>query len=786
MNGFRTFSVVSGAVAFGAVTLVAQTLVLRRFLWRFESAETGVAIFLSCWLFWTGLGAAAAATPLGRRLASLLSRGPWLPALSCFLLYFVHYAWIGNLRVWLGIPEYQTFPLAHLALGCLIANAPFCFVAGWGIPTLCRSFEARGVPVSRTFAWEALGAASGGMGLTVLLCLGVSPDPRDKAEWSRYFPDASKPPGRFETGGGTTLYGRHGGTFYALNSGGVSEVIPESDRAMELAVLALSQRPFAKSALLMGRVPLAVGLALESLRPDLVITWCPYDAAYGRKVLDAVISEGVKTCVCAAGTSPHRFLSRQTEPVFDLVLVQPPPATSLTGAAWRDAAFARSVRRVTARTGIALFGLACEVSLVTPEKAALLDATVRPVRQAWPEGGCLAVGAGGWWIASQVQGLAYEADAASARFAMLKRQTTFPTEAVVLLYDPTRVKVMTQRCPVLDPENAVLLPEEARAEEVLAIGLADALKSEYPDAQPGVWFTWMKDHEGHRLLGLLLVVLWATPIIMGKKAEAPRRLWAAWLAACGAWGLVVLLAILYRLNMRFGTLYLLAGTGSCLYLGGLFCGNRLGERLVSFMSERPTFIRCSALAVTVVQAGVTISVMLGAERLITAAGVTGLCLAAGCVAGLVVPFAMAAATGRQTDTAAVFVLSDALGAAVAGIFFVLLVPLAGLWGTVFMFAALAVGLSLCVASCGSCARLTAGLALVVALAVLGGRLRDAWPAPPPAMDENMSATQTSKALKERTSPAEVPRGIPRKLDESHIREQMRDGRLSTNTASFWE
>jgi hypothetical protein len=808
MSRPRAISVCLAAVAFGAVTLAAQTLVLRRFLWRFESTETGVALFLSCWLFWTGAGAAAAATPPGRRLTGLLARCEWLPALACAALYFVHYALVGDLRGWLGIPDYQAFPLLRLALGCLLANAPLCFVSGWGVPALGLALARLGLPAGRAFAGEALGAAVCGAALTALLAAGVPPDPRDAAEWFRYFPQAAERPGRFETGGGTTLHGTHGGTFYALTSGGVSEVIPEGDRAVEQAALALSQRPYAASALLLGRVPLATALALESLRPDLAITWCPADARYGEKLLAAVATTGLRTRVRAAGETPHRFLERGPEEAFDLVVVLPPPATSLGGAAWRDEAFARAVRRVTRRSGAALFGLALEGAHVTPEKAALLEATVRPVRLAWPEGGCLAAGAGGWWIAARAANLAYGADAAPARFALLKRHDRFPTEAVALLYNTPRARRLAEQCPVLDPERAVLLPETARTEEVLAAGLADALRTEYPDATPGAWFAWLKENQGPRLLGLLLVLLWMAPVALGGQTGAPRRLWAAWLAACGALGMALSLAVLYRLQIRFGSLYLLAGAGSSLYLGGLFLGNLLGERLarrascrsgvsssesspcrsdaLSPESSQPLALRVVALALPLCQAGVACGVLLGAERLPSAWGVVALCLAAGCAAGVAVPFALASGGGRRTEGVAGFVLADELGAALAGLALLLLVPLAGLWGAVLCFAALAAGLGLCAAACGSCPRLAAGLALAVALVLFGGRLLDHWPVR--SADGGTAAPAASERLflREKASQTLSPRGIPRKLDERRIRDQMREGKLATNEAAFWE
>ena len=787
MNRPRAISVYLASAAFGAVTLAAQTLILRRFLWRFESTETGVALFLSCWLLWSGIGAAVAATPPGRRLTALLARCEWLPALTCAALYFLHYALIGDLRGWLGIPEYQTFPMLRLALGCLLANAPLCFAAGWGVPALGRAFGNLNLPASRAFAGEALGAAISGATLTALLAAGTSPDPRDAAEWFRYFPDAAGRPGRFETGGGTTLHGTHGGTFYALTSGGVSEMIPEGDRATEHAVLALSQRPYAASALLLGRVPLATALALESLRPDLSITWCPEDARYGAKLLAAVTAAGHRTNVRPANEPPRRFLDTQPESAFDLVMTLPPPATSLGGAAWHDETFARAIRRVTRRTGAALFGLAFESALMTPEKTALLEAIVRPIRAAWPESGTLAAGAGGWWIAAQVPNLTYGADTAPSRFAMLKRQDRFPTEAVSLLYNTPRAKRLAEQSPALDPEQPLLLPETLPTENIFAIGLADALRAEYPDATPGATLTYLKENNGARLLGLLLILLWTAPVAFAPSAHATpsasggvhavppatRRLWAAWLAACGALGMAVSLAVLYRLQIRFGTLYLLAGAGSCLYLGGLFLGNLLGERLQPRLPNAP-----AALGLSLLLAAVSCGVLFGAERIPAAPGVIALCLMAGCAAGMAVPFALASRENRLTGDVAGYVLADELGAALAGLAFLILVPLAGLWGAVLCFAALTAGLGLCVALCGNHPRLTAGLAFAATLILLAAQL----PHHPAT-----ATTPTHPAVTAKTTPdSPTPRGIPRKLDERRIRDLMTEGKLSTNEAAFWE
>jgi hypothetical protein len=364
-----------------------------------------------------------------------------------------------------------------------------------------------------------------------------------------------------------------------------------------------------------------------------------------------------------------------------------------------------------------------------------------------------------------------------------------------------------------------------RAEEALAAGLADAVRRGYPETTPGAWLAWLKGVDGARLAGLLLVVLWMLPVAAGGRTHAQRRLVAAWLASCGALGMAVSLSVMYRLQMRFGMLYLLGGVGSCLYLAGLFCGNRVGQGLLNRASRimgegpyghtanevsqascvravrrfpvllrtaDPRLVRCALLVFTLAEAGVACGVLAVAERAANATCVVLLCFVAGCAAGLAVPAALAACEECRAESAAVFVLADAWGAAAAGLFFVALVPLADLRETVVCFAALACGLALCAAAGGRHARLTAGLALAATLALLGGRLRDAWPEGGAVLrnEETEDAPEMQGVTNQTGRAEEIKatqlRGIPRKVDVDRIRGQMGEGQLSTHAAAFWE
>ncbi|MDD4623642.1 MAG: hypothetical protein PHG71_10455, partial [Kiritimatiellae bacterium] len=651
--------------------------------------------------------------------------------------------------------------------------------AGWVMPSLCRGLEDAGTAVSRAFAWEAFGAAAGGACLLVMLLAGIAPDPRDAAEWARYFPGAAERPGRFETGGGTTLHGWHGGTFYALSSGGVSEVIPEGDRAMDIAALALSQRPYARRVLLLGRVPLAAALALERLRPDIDVVWAPCDAGYGMRLLP-LAAAGSR--VTAAGLPPQVLLDRAEQGGFDLALVEPPPATTLEGAGWRMPEFARAVRRVTSRTGAALFHLDCAAATLTPERAELAGLAARAARRVWPEAGLFAPGAGGWWVAAQVPNLVYGADKAPERFAMLKREDAYPAAAVARLYDPERARRLAERQPALGGSEKFAPPAESAPHEILAAGLAAAVRADWPQSAPGVWLSRLREGGGGRLLGMALLALWMLPVCCGGSAGAERRLLAACLAACGALGLAVSLALLYRLQMRFGSLYLLAGTGSCLYFAGLFIGNRVGQSALRRFGHAPAGAKLSIMFLAIAQSGAAFGLLAASERVASAGGLAALLLPAGLAAGAVVPLALAVCEGSRAEGAAVFVLADALGAAAAGLFFAALVPLSGLPGAVAVFAALAAGLGVWVAVCGARVRLAAGVALAAALAMAGWRAKILIPEGFGAALRGTADMEEKRRGGDGDLPRRAPGGVPRKIDEPRVRAQMREGILSTNDA----
>lgn len=228
--------------------------------------------------------------------------------------------------------------------------------------------------------------------------------------------------------------------------------------------------------------------------------------------------------------------------------------------------------------------------------------------------------------------------------------------------------------------------------------------------------------------------------------------------------------------------------GSCLYLAGLFCGNRVGAWLAWPVRRHPHVLRVLLVAMTLAQAGLAVAVIYGAERAFSAVGMIVFCFVAGCGAGAAIPVALAVYE-EQGSVSAVIVLADAVGSALGGLFFAVLVPLSGLHEAVAVFAMLACGIAVGVAVSGNGARLMAGLALFVSLTVLGGRLRDAWHVEQsegehPAVESQASHGLAAKPAADGTVAPDL-RGIPRKIDSELLRKQMQAGTLATNAAAFW-
>ncbi len=791
----------------GFVTLSAQMLLLRRFLWQVEATELGVGLFLASWLAWVGLGAGLACTRSGSRVVDFLVTR--LPAvLLLYLPLFCLQVWlIAHARQLVGVSASAATPIGHLLLGALIANAPVSLATSFIFPAAARWLSARGGSAALTYALDAAGGVAACLLITLLLMVGVPVDGgASRAEWRRLFP-ATQPDGAFATSSATYLHGWHGGSLYTVSAGRVVDVLPEREQATDVAAVLLARAPNTRRILLLGHTPLAVAMALAEFQPHARVTWCHDDPDYARRLLALArqrLGAELPAGVVVSPLSPQRLLASSnvagSSNRFDLVAIWPSSFSAAAGAAMLEPAFLRRVAAVSEPGGVVALPLGGSGGGAwSPEQRLLGAAVLAHARRVWPERGMLAPGAGGWWLTGG------RAGEPAPDIAMLTQQfvglgvARVPAAVIGELYEPGRAAELLQACTAADAHSG------GTRHGIQRLGLLRDLHAEWP-AWPLARLAdaWM-NRAGAMLLLLVLLAVGLAPAVCGARVAAPRRVILAWLAAGSFLGLTGLLALMRALEMRVGGLYLLAGLASSLYLAGLYAGNRLPACVQQHWRGNGWLSATTSAQVAVTACLVWLAGAQASPRLLL-----GACLVAGVAAGACVPVALAAWTtsgvlGRHAG--AWLTMGDAWGSALGGVVASLVfLPWLGGIATVLAVSGMAMVLA-CLAVAGRAfARLLARGVLALALGAgaivctnhLGSPVRATAPAsvsvaPSPAAAWTgpvlpinraaQAAPATANAVSDDETP---PSGHARAVDLPRLKQLQARGGLATNEASWWE
>jgi len=158
-------------VAYGALTLAAQVILLREFLILARGNELQLGVGLWAWLFWAGWGSLGGGRWGGDRGAGALG---WLLLALGWCLPLTLLAGRAAPLV-LRIPLGQDLPVMLTAGLGFALMAPFAFLSGWFFPLAARALEtvAGAGAGGRAYALETLGAALGGAGVQLLLVRGM-------------------------------------------------------------------------------------------------------------------------------------------------------------------------------------------------------------------------------------------------------------------------------------------------------------------------------------------------------------------------------------------------------------------------------------------------------------------------------------------------------------------------------------------------------------------------------------------------------------------------------------
>jgi len=749
-----------------------------------------VGIFYATWLFWVGMGAAAARTRPGAWLLARLARRRRAGLLLYLPLAAAQYTLLGALRAGLGVAAYAAFPAGLLALGCLLANAPVSLATGLLLPAALRARQEPpdAAAVARAFAWEGLGAALGGVAITLLLWHSP-PLARlwDRADWRRTFgrgaPDLS-----FTTPAGRYLSGEVGGARYVLGCGGVTDHWPDPERGRELAAMLLTAMPAPRSVLLLGEAPASLALALRAQVPDAALWWCHHDPAYAHRVaaLAGAATAGDRGGWRVWPSAPPALLDGAAEgrgeagssPRHDLIVCWPPAAMSDRGAAWWRTAWLRRVALSMTDRGVVALPLGMGDANWSELAAAGAAIRLAQARAVWPQTLPVA-GAEGWLLASTAAGVLPASRAEAVARQALQPRSPLPAAALAWLFDESRAAAWEQRL------RAARGPVARRPEVRLrSLALAADWQMHLPAA---AWMRLLLRFDGWRgMLGIsaALLCLVALPLALaGRRTPAASGAVAIWLGCGGAMALAGSLGVMSLLQVRFGSLYLLAGAAAGCYLCGMATGNLLMARATRAWrrDRRLSLWHWMSLLTVVAQLALLALLAAWAEQMRHAwQGVAAMWLA-GLPAGCYVPVALAWAgeRGGNARAAAGALRADNWGGALGGALWVLaLQPLLGSAAAFASLAAPALVVALLGRLQGRRRRLAAaGVALAACLA--------AWRLTCPAMSSVTTGSGGGVATSA-TAPVLPGTANDREVPLERLRERIRAGTLVDREAEYWE
>ncbi|MHC4932815.1 MAG: spermidine synthase family protein, partial [Planctomycetota bacterium] len=359
----------------GLFALVAQTLLFRSFLTTFEGSELGIGCFFGSWLLWVALGAL-----LGRatsRIAGLRS-GHFVTLTLLYLpAFLLQDHWLRSARALAGVGAYEVFELPGMIATSLWVNAPVSLLTGLLFTLACRSAApSGGLPVARVYVLESLGAFAGGIAVTILLAAGLAEETvflgaalvlslavaafhgakrpylhgvpflavtialltgldsrwataHDEAAWSALL-KADDYQGSFATAQGRYLYGQREGQFAVMSWGGVSETLPNTERASEVVALSLAQHPTARRVLVVGPGSLSICRRFAQLPSIERVAWLHPDPDYPDALL-ARLPRPFRNPVAKLDiprADVRAFLDR-SRGEFDLALLHLPDVTTL-------------------------------------------------------------------------------------------------------------------------------------------------------------------------------------------------------------------------------------------------------------------------------------------------------------------------------------------------------------------------------------------------------------------------------------------------------------------------
>jgi spermidine synthase len=628
--------------ALGFFALVAQTLLFRDFLSCLSGNELAVGAFFGAWLFWVGIGALAGRFAC-RKSGAIVARFSVLPLLyipACL----IQRALIVNARALIGVESFVAVPLPSIFLAALFFNAFISFLTGFLFTCACAWRESESpTPVSRVFIMEAYGGFLGGLFVTIALAFGmpsenvfllsslsliaaVAPNilfsgrkrnPRfahaviillsflltgmcayfigdwwaakaDRAQWAKLLPGKFYE-GSFATAQGKYLFGVREEQFILMNSGGVVETLPESEHASEIAAIALSQKPDAKRVLLVGPGGLGIALRLAILpRMDRPV-WLYPDPELPGRLLDALpdSSRRLTATVETQDDEPREYL-RKNSAKFDIVVLNLPEAMTLALNRYTTREFFELVKANLHEDGVCLVRVTGGANYLGPELAMLGASALSTLQSVFPHV-LLKPGEESYLIASAKGRLSDSPQELQSRFSSIPGASLmYPPQGFATLFEKDRVDFQTgkYRRAMMNYPKSLLLNSDRNPKALLHHLLVALRRGGVGDLtnivailmNRGLWILLC----GVSVYAACRVVYTVRSSGLESKKTSSFSAYdpQAIVLCAGFVGMATGIALMFRFQSEFGSLYLHIGLIASFVMAGTALGGLVCEKAI--------------------------------------------------------------------------------------------------------------------------------------------------------------------------------------------------------------
>ena len=565
--------------------------------------------------------------------------------------------------------------------------------------------------------------------LSVCLCLAVGIDKSlahyvRVIKWTKLFPEDTLL-GSFQTAQAEYLYGNYRGQWVAVRQGSACEALPDEGTAGRIAAISLCQNPEAKRVLVIGS---GLGLCREILRLPQIeqVTWAHSDNEYIQKINEVVPAEFV--------VSDRRFyrlaadvrsLLTEKKRYYDIVVLNLPEATSSVLNRYYTLEFYRQVKESLSPDGLLAVRITGGENIMGTELVSLGASTKLTLEKVFSQL-VLTPGDETWFIASDSETLTGNPGTLKDRFATIKGGADiFSPQALLSVYLPDRAETALKNYSSADLPEGLLINRDSRPLTNLYSLLLAAKQSGAPITKfvkhlaltgPLAFFVPV-------LIFILLrvVYIWRTarhhiltespkPISVSE-VFVPSTFDSTSLVFSAGWlGIGAMIVLMYLYQTRFGSLYLHIGVVSSVFMAGL----TVGGILISYLLSRELLIFNKSISSELRPAGVILLFTVVVVHVLTFAAVAFwpveewthlifliafvLC---GVCTGCYFPLAarQLADCGIETGRAGSRLeASDHIGASAGAVVTgLLLVPVLGTRGTLFVFMLLILGPLFCYA-----------------------------------------------------------------------------------------